>query len=207
MARIKGFRQINESFTFADIFMKRIIIALLACVLTASSLFAQESLPSIDKSPVDICYYPINFPVLKIQNKVSEPLMARIIYSRPKKESRPIFGGLVEYGKLWRLGANEATELEFYKNVTINGKNIPKGRYTLYAIVNETNWVFVINKETDTWGSFKYDASKDVVRVEVPVQKLTTPLESLAMSFEKNSSGINLVVAWENVKVAMPINP
>ena len=113
----------------------------------------------------------------------------------------------MEYGKLWRLGANEATEIEFYKNVTINGKKVLKGRYTLYAIVNENNWIFIINRETDTWGSFKYDASKDVVRVEVPVRKLDEPVESLAMSFSKENGRVNLWVAWENVKAALPIYP
>lgn len=150
-------------------------------------------------------YYPANYPVLKIQDKITEPLVTRVIYSRPKKEGRTIFGGLVEYGKVWRLGANEATEIEFYQKVNIGGKKIAKGRYTLYAIVNENSWTFIVNKETDTWGSFKYDASKDVVRVDVPVQKTTETAESLAMAFEKTEGNINLIVAWENVKLALPI--
>ena len=104
---------------------------------------------------MDMSYYPTNYPVLKIQDKNTEPLTARVIYSRPKKEGRTIFGGLVEYGKVWRLGANEATEVEFYQKVNIGGKKIAKGRYTLYAIVNESSWTFIVNKETDTWGSFK----------------------------------------------------
>ena len=150
-------------------------------------------------------YYPVNYPVLKIQDKITEPLAARVVYSRPKKEGRAIFGGLVEYGKVWRLGANEATEIEFFQKVSIAGKKISKGRYTLYAIVNENSWTFIINKETDTWGSFKYSAEKDVVRADVPVEKITEPVESLAMVFEKSGTNINLVVAWENVKVALSI--
>ena len=134
---------------------------------------SQSRLPSVDKSPLDISYYPVNFPHLKIEDKTTEPLTARVIYSRPKKEGRAVFGGLVEYGKLWRLGANEATEIEFYRPVVIGGKKIQKGRYTLYAIVNEKSWTFIINKETDIWGSFKYDKAKDIVRIESPVQKKT----------------------------------
>lgn len=151
-------------------------------------------------------YYPVNYPLLKIQNKATEPLVARVIYSRPKKEGRAIFGGLVEYGKLWRLGANEATEIEFYKPVTIGGKKIAKGRYTLYAIVNEKSWTFIINKETDVWGSFVYNKAKDLLRIEVPVQTLSQPAELLSMTFEKSNATINLIVAWENIKVALPIN-
>jgi hypothetical protein len=179
------------------------IVTFQVCIVT---LLAQPaSLPPLDKSPADISYYPNNYPVLKIQDKITEPLVARVIYSRPKKEGRVIFGSLVKYGEVWRLGANEATEIEFFKHVKVNGKKIGKGRYTIYAVVNENSWTFIINKETDTWGAFKYDSKKDVVRIDVPVQRSSETLESLVMAFEKSSSGFSLVVAWDNIKVALPI--
>lgn len=168
------------------------------------ALHAQNNLPPVDKSPMDMSYYPANYPVLKINDKITESLGARVLYSRPQKGGRTIFGGLLKYGEVWRLGANEATEIEFFKHVRFAGKKINKGRYTLYAIVNETNWTIIINKETDTWGAFKYDATKDLVRKEVPVQKTDVPFESLAMAFEKSSTGFNLIVAWDNVKVSIP---
>lgn len=151
-------------------------------------------------------YYPVNYPVLKIQDKITESLAARVIYSRPQKTGRTIFGGLVKYGEVWRLGANEATEIEFFKQVKIGGKKIARGRYTLFAIVNENTWIFILNKDTDTWGAFKYDEKKDVIRITVNVQKIETPLESLAMSFEKSNGGFNLIVAWDTIKAALPIN-
>ena len=184
--------------------MKKLFYLIIAAFLSYSAI-AQTDLPPVDKSPMDMCYYPVNYPVLKIQDKITEPLVARVVYSRPKKESRTIFGGLVEYGKVWRLGANEATEIEFFQKVNIGGKKISKGRYTLYALVNENSWTFILNKETDTWGSFKYNPDKDLVRVDVPVEKITDNIESLAMVFEKAAGNINLIVAWENVKVALPI--
>jgi hypothetical protein len=186
--------------------MNRFYALIVICLVVNYAVTAQTStLPAVDKSPMDASYYPQNYPVLKIQEKVTEPLLARIIYSRPKKEGRSIFGALVEFGKVWRLGANEATEIEFFKNVRINGKKINKGRYTLYAIPYEKTWIIIVNKETDTWGHFKYDAKKDVVRIEVPVQKPTEVLEFLAMGFEKTTTGINLVIGWDIVKVAVPI--
>jgi len=162
-------------------------------------------LPEVDKSPLDVSYYPNNYPVLKIQNKASESLVARIFYSRPQKQGRKIFGELVEYGQVWRLGANEATEIEFYKDVKIAGKKVPKGRYTLYAIVNENSWTMIINKETDTWGAFKYDPKKDLLRTDINVQKTEEVVESMSMWFDKTSSGISLNIAWEQVKVSLPI--
>jgi hypothetical protein len=185
--------------------MKRTITLLSICLLFVTAVTAQSGLAEPDKSPLDIAYFPVNYPLLKIQNRTTDPLIARVIYSRPRKEGRAVFGGLVEYGKLWRLGANEATEIEFYKPVVIGGKKIPKGRYTLYAIINEKTWTLIVNKETDVWGSFIYNQAKDIVRVDVPVQVLPTPAEILGMAFEKNNAGISLIIAWENTKVALPI--
>lgn len=186
--------------------MKKIIALLLLVQLPFSFMLAQSTLPPIDNSPMDMSYYPNNYPVLKIQDKVTEPLAARVIYSRPYKAGRTIFGGLVKYGEVWRLGANEATEIEFYKNVRIGRKKIGKGRYTLYAIPADSSWTIIINKDTDTWGSFKYDATKDLVRIVVPVQKSDVLIESLAMGFVKSPLGFNLVIGWEGIKVAVPIS-
>jgi hypothetical protein len=164
-----------------------------------------NNLPALDKSPMDMCYFPNNYPVLKIQDKVTEPVLARVIYSRPQKNGRIIFGDLVEYGKVWRLGANEATEIEFYKNAKIGGKKITKGRYTLYAIPNTDNWTFILNKDLDTWGAFKYDAQKDILRTSVSIEKLNESVEALAITFEKTDNGCNLVIAWDNIKSKLPI--
>jgi hypothetical protein len=186
--------------------MKRsgiVILSLFSFFLACSQ---SANLPPLDKSPMDMSYFPNNYPVLKIQNKTTELPMARVIYSRPQKNGRTIFGDLVEYGKVWRLGANEATEIEFFKAVKIGGKKIPKGKYTLYALVNQDNWVMILNRELDTWGSFAYDAQKDIVRVSVPVTRLTEPVEPLSMFFDKSNAGADLVIEWDVLKVVLPIS-
>jgi len=192
--------------------MKQVIFAIMKkSVLLFFSLFAllvvysQGIVPALDKSPMDMSYYPASYPVLKIQDKITGPLVARVIYSRPQKTGRVIFGGLVKYGEVWRLGANEATEIEFFKNVRIGGKKISKGRYTLYAIPSESSWRIILNKDTDTWGAFKYDPRKDVTRVDVPVQKSNESLENLAIYFEKTNAGVQLVIGWDMIRVALPI--
>jgi hypothetical protein len=184
--------------------MRKLFLIIITVTLSTGLQAQTGGMPPLDKSPMDMSYYPANYPVQKIQDKITEPLVARVIYSRPQRSGRVIFGGLVKYGEVWRVGANEATEIEFYKHVKIGGKKIRQGRYTLYALVNELSWTIIINKETDTWGSFKYDIKKDVVRVEVPVQKTDAIIESLAMMFEKTNSGCNLTIAWDNTKVSLP---
>lgn len=184
--------------------MKKLLVLLLAAIIICINAIAQSNVPPVDKSQLDFSYYPANYPVLKIQDKITEPLGARVIYSRPQKAGRPIFGGLVKYGEIWRLGANEATEIEFFKNVHLGKKKINKGRYTLYALVNETTWTIIVNKETDTWGSFKYDAKKDIVRSVINVQKTDNVAESLSIYFEKATGGFNLIITWDNVKTSVP---
>jgi Protein of unknown function (DUF2911) len=184
--------------------MKNVAMLMLAVVLTVNNSSAQTKLPPVDKSPMDMSYYPANYPVLKIQDKLSEPLVARVIFSRPQKNGRAIFGDLLEYGKMWRFGANEATELELFQAVHVGKTKVRKGRYTLYCIPYADKWTFIINRDTDTWGAFKYDEMKDVVRIDVPVQKHTETADSFVMAFEKSATGANLIVAWDNVKVNVP---
>ncbi|MFM2360827.1 MAG: hypothetical protein RLY16_2820 [Bacteroidota bacterium] len=184
--------------------MKRIVflLAILCSFCLAGN--AQTKFPPIDKSTLDMSYYPNAYPVLKIQDKATEPLQARVIYSRPQKNGRIIFGELVEYGKLWRLGANEATEIEFFQNVRLGKTKIKKGRYSMYCIPYADKWTIIINKETDTWGSFKYDETLDVARFNVPVQRQAEIVENFVMMFEKSALGYGLIIAWDDVKVAVP---
>src|SRR5258708_13330240 len=156
--------------------MKQLVLfvsLILGMTLVKAESAAQSTAQSstLDSSPLDMSYYPVDYPVLKIQDKISDPLVARVVYSRPQKRGRKLFGDLIGYGQVWRLGANEATEIEFFRDVKIDGKTVKKGRYTLYALVNEDKWSLILNKETDTWGAFRYDSSKDVLRTAVPVEK------------------------------------
>ena len=185
--------------------MKRYFLLMLIMVLSVTVFAQKEKYPSLAKSPMDMSYYPVNYPGLKMQGKETDPLVARIIYCRPQINGRKIFDSLVEYKKVWRLGANEATEIDFFKPVTINGKKIDAGRYTLYAIPDAATWTIILNSETDTWGAYSYDEKKDILRVDVPVQKLDTPVEALSIIFSKSATGTDLKMVWDNVKVVLPI--
>ncbi len=189
--------------------MKKAIFTVIISIYSFVACIAQKDsveLPAMDKSPMDMCYYPANYPVLKISDKVTEPLLARVIYGRPQKNGRNVFGDLVEYGKVWRLGANEATEIEFYKDVKVDGKKIAKGRYTLYAIPNPDSWTLIINKDTDTWGAFRYNEKNDVQRIVLPVRSTTKMVETLSMTCNKKSNGFDLVIAWDTKQVSMPVS-
>lgn len=165
---------------------------------------------AIDQSPLDISYCPANFP----QQKMNDPAaaastpVARVIYSRPHKKGRVIFGdgagSICPYGKPWRLGANESTEIEFFKPVVINGKNINTGKYVLYGILYPDRWVIVFNSNLNSWG-LNIDPTKDVFKTEIPVQTQSPALEDFTMVFIETTTGADLLMAWDNVKTLLPL--
>ena len=163
----------------------------------------------IDQSPLDISYCPTDFPQLKMNDPSSANTpVARVIYSRPHKKGRIIFGDDVKsicpYGKPWRLGANESTEIEFFKPVVINGKNINAGKYVLYCIPYADRWVIVFNGNLNSWG-LNIDASKDIFKTEIPVQAQSPGLEDFTMFFIENATGADLLMAWGTVKTLLPL--
>ncbi len=177
---------------------------------TLKSVESTNPYITLDQSPMDMSYFPNNYPILKMNGTDSTSLVARVIYSRPQKKGRMILGepgtkSLREYGKEWRLGANEATEIEFFQNVMINGKTIAKGRYIIYCIPFPDKWTIVLNTNLFTWG-LHMDKQKDVFSVNVPVELQAPPLEDFTMVFEPAAYGANLIIAWDNVKTVVRIS-
>lgn len=187
------------------------LLSIAFLLVLSGSVSAQLRTPPIDGSPLDMSYFPNGYTSLKARGQDPGPLIARVIYSRPQKKGREVLGGVVPYGKLWRLGANEATEIEFFVPVIINNTRVEKGRYTLYAIPQAEKWTIIVNTETDIWGETgegkgpKYNQMNDVTRVDVPVEKLETDVEALSIGFQKMEGGAGLLIAWERAKLLLPI--
>ncbi|HER40931.1 MAG TPA: DUF2911 domain-containing protein [Salinimicrobium catena] len=148
----------------------------------------------LDVSPLDVILF---------RGENNEPL-ARVLYSRPQTRDREIFGKLVPYGEVWRTGANEATEITLYQDMTVSGKRIKKGTYTLFTIPKENEWTIILNNSTNIWGAYDYQVEKDVARITVPVKKTKTPIEALSMSFEPIENGAKLYIGWDDRYVEVP---
>ena len=159
----------------------------------------------VDVSPMDMSYYPVDYPKLKMAKKVTQPPVLRLIYSRPHLQGREIFHDVLKYGEYWRLGANEATEIDFFRDVTIQGKKIKTGRYILYCILGPASWRMALNSNIDSWG-LQQDSTKDLQHFEIPVTHGNPSLEYLTMVFEKSNTGADLVMAWDDVVAKLPIN-
>jgi tetratricopeptide (TPR) repeat protein len=128
-------------------------------------------------------------------------------YSRPSVKSRDIFGGLVPFGKHWRLGANKNSTISFSTDARFGRESIPAGTYSITAIVNEMNWIIILNSKNDMWGiDDGYNSRQDVVRFTAPVKTLDAPVESLYMGIEDlTQETANLIIAWEKSSVKIPI--
>lgn len=174
-------------------------------VQPSSSAHNQKRASNMDKSPMDITYFPEDFPVLKMSGKASGDPVARVIYSRPSKDGRQIFGNVVKYGTYWRLGANESTEIEFFQDVSILGRNVKKGRYILYSVPYEKKWTIKLNDDLYTWG-LSIHSAKDVYSFDIPVSAVENVYEVLTMKFESIEDGARLMMAWDSVRTYLPIN-
>lgn len=170
-----------------------IVLFLFTFFLTTDNTVGQE-FPKLDTSPMDL---------IITRDTDKSPLM-RIIYSRPHKKDRVIFGNLVPFDKVWRTGANEATELEVYKPYKIGNATINPGTYTLYTVPGEDEWTVIINKETNTWGAYSYKEELDLVRIQVPSKNASATIETLSMAFKPNDDGVSLMIGWDDRFVEVP---
>ena len=174
------------------IIMKKYIPTLI--LLFFVSIYSNsQSFRPLDKSPMDL---------IEFSSSDGEKAV-RVLYSRPQLKGRN-FSSLVPNGKLWRTGANESTEITFYKPASMNNVKIEKGSYTLYTIPNENEWTIIINKATHTWGAYRYNKKDDVLRFNVPAKKSDNLIEALSMVFESSSGGGNLVLGWSDKIVKIP---
>lgn len=164
--------------------------------------------PKLDKSPLDAAWLPRD---AVFREKPTDPTpAARILYSRPQKNGRKIFGAdttfVVPYGKVWRTGANESAELRVYRPITLGGKKLTPGTYALFTVPGEKEWTIIISSDTERWGGYSYSTKSDVARIPVPVKAATEAQEAFAIAFRDDAPGkATLRMVWDMVEVALPV--
>jgi hypothetical protein len=128
-----------------------------------------------------------------------------ITYSRPGVKGRVIWGGLVPYDKVWRTGANEATDITFSTDVKVNGKPLPAGTYSIHTIPTKKDWTVIFNKKADQWGSYSYDEAEDALRVQVKTQphEFTEWMEFSLPDIAVDKATVAL--DWEKLRVPFEI--
>lgn len=163
------------------------------------------SMAGEDASPMDLVQFPSDSRFTNFR-KPAVDAKVRVVYSRPQKKGRDIFGGLLKYGEMWRVGANETTTITFFQDVNIAGKDIRRGTYGLFAVVNEDNWEFIVHRNTQSWGNANHDEADNVATLKAATAKTPSTLEALSMTFEeKGDKQVDLIIGWEDTMARLPI--
>ncbi len=189
--------------------MKKFTLLSMLCVLIISGSYAQE-FPKVDASPMDAAYFPPRaafrgFAKTEEEKKAGTPKI-KVVYSRPMKKGRTIFGDLQKYGEMWRVGANESTEITFFSDATVGGTTVKAGRYTLYAIPNESEWEVFISSDLDGWGHYGFMKDESTVAsVKVSTAKTSSTVEALGIFFEESDNGAHMIIGWDDTMVRVPI--
>ncbi len=120
-------------------------------------------------------------------------------------KGRKIYGGLVPFGQVWRAGANEATTLVTDADLTIGGKDVPAGSYTIFTVPAENSWTLIVNKKTGEWGipyKPEYQAL-EVARVDMKVSQLPAPVEDFMIAYVSSATGCTLQMDWETTRASV----
>ena len=175
--------------------MKKIIllVAVFALSIGFSNQAIAQNFKGLDKSPMDIASFPSNY-------RVSEKVI-KIIYSRPQLKGRSL-EKLAPLGKKWRTGANEATEVTFYKDVVFGGTAVKAGTYTMYAIPGKTNWTVALSSQLNVWGVYFHKDENDVAKVTIPVKQTEENLDVFSIAIDEDMT-INM--GWGTTLICIPV--
>jgi hypothetical protein len=177
--------------------------------LITASLFAVATLASAQMSmSQDKAKRPS--PPASAECKFSDGKTVKIDYSSPRAKGRKIFGeasdkALVPYGQVWRTGANDATTFVTDSSVTVGGKAVPAGSYTIFTVPKADAWSLVISKKTGEWGTDYPGESEDLARVPMSVSKTSGPVENFTIAFDQGGSKCTLRMDWENTRASVEI--
>ncbi len=140
-----------------------------------------------------------------------DDLKLDVFYNRPSKRGRDVFGALVPYGKVWRTGANEATTFETNQSLKIGNDSLPKGKYTLWTIPNDTAWSVIFNSKQYPWGVDHVthnplrEPEFDVINYNTNVEHINTVVEQFTIAFDNSTDLLYLTMAWDNVRIKVPL--
>lgn len=177
---------------------RNIILGAIAIIIIVVGYFVYNILTTPPASPKDVAEY------------TSGDLSVKVVYSRPFKKGRLIFGkesdgALVPYDQYWRLGANEATEITFGQPTVFVGNIVPAGSYRMYAVPGEYTWEVSLNSELGKFGYFEPDYDLDIVKVKLPVKSNSSEVEQFTIQFKEDSTNVNIQLLWDKTLVEIPV--
>jgi hypothetical protein len=156
-------------------------------------------------------YYTKSFSPEDRVSFSNDDLKITVVYNRPSKKGRVIFGELVPYGKVWRTGANEATIFETSQDLTFGDQVLKSGKYSLFTIPDEQSWTIIFNSESGQWGvgfngEANRDPAKDILTVEAPSLSMAKEVEQFTIEIGKMGEDHELTFIWDKTVVAVPFS-
>lgn len=175
--------------------IKFVLLLLLASAFSFTNCVKAQKFPGLDKSPHDISYFKTS--------RGAAPNV-KVIYGRPQLKGRTV-EKLAPHNKVWRTGANEATEITFYNDVKFGGKRVKAGTYVLFTIPGAKEWTIILNNNLNVWGAFSYNETNDVARVKIPVTNATDTIEAFSIAFKAVDKGAHMVMGWGTIRIEVPV--
>jgi len=172
-----------------------LILLTFVLIMIGSKEVNSQNFNKLDNVPHDIAYFRLN--------KITTPKV-KVVYGRPDANDNKVFGTQVPFGKIWRTGSNEATEIKFYQDVMFGNKYVKAGTYVMYTIPNKNYWTIILNKHTDTYGAFFYNPKDNIAKIEVPISK-GEMMENFTIAFSTKNYGSQMVLAWATTRVKIPL--
>lgn len=175
--------------------MKKTILLVAVFVITIgfSNQAIAQNFKGLDKSPMDIASFPSNY-------RVSEKVI-KIIYSRPQLKGRSL-EKLAPLGKKWRTGANEATEVTFYKDVIFGGTAVKAGTYTMYAVPGKATWTVALSSQLNVWGVYFHKDENDVAKVTIPIKQTEENLDVFSIAIDED---MTINIGWGTTLISIPV--
>jgi len=171
------------------------IVLVLAFGLLINGNSRAQLFNDMDNNPQDIVYF-------RPSDKGTPQV--KVVYGRPKAKDEKVFGTQVPYGRVWKTGSNESTEVRFYCDVMFGNKYVKAGTYSLYTIPNKNYWIVILNGKTDTYGAHFYNPKFNIATIEVPAIK-GQRLENFSIGFTSKNYGTQMVLGWADTRVKIPL--
>lgn len=173
---------------------------------TVKSIVLSIALLSTGWSQAQSLKVPVKSPLATVKQAVGLGEVT-IEYSRPSKNGRVVMGDVVPFGEVWRTGANASSKITFTEDVTISGKELKAGTYSIYTIPKQDEWIVIFNKNLELWGSDGYQESEDAARILLKTAKTTELVETFTIQFSNlKPTQCNIDLMWENTRVTLDLS-
>lgn len=174
-------------------------VALCTVLLSGLTVLAGPGLAQQDKSKRPS-------PPAKAECKFADGKTIAVDYSSPRVKGRKIYGELVPYGKVWRTGANEAATFVTNADLSVGGKAVPAGSYTIFTVPDRDKWTLIISKKTGEWGIPYPGEGDDLARADMTATKLPSLVENFTIAFDQTGAGCTMRLDWEMTRASVEIS-